>query len=227
MTTGDFLGPMRRFEGDRISIGYFDFGNKESSSAIMMLVGLGSLMRSWQPALLQFLAAYSRVIIFDYPGQGNYSYIYNSTENPLPEYSIDFMAKSSFALLQHLGLDNQQTTLIGRSMGSIVALQMGVLYGDRLDKIITVSVPYNNTDPEGGQLWLDAKTNLDKIKLYFPMNKSCKVTQWVCYRYEARDLMRGRMAWNANSNTTSAQRNALDAFIDSGQEKNFKLIKSA
>jgi len=233
-TTASFLGPGQRFEGDRISIHYFDFGNKESGQSILMLVGLGSLMRSWSPILMQGLAVYNRIIMMDYPGQGRNpvafsSYIFNDTENPLPPYSIDFMATSAYQLLEHLNLNNQNTAVMGRSMGSIVALQMGVLFGNNLGKIIAVSNVVLNTDAKSAQMIQSATSNVDLTRVYYPIGYNeggCAIAQWLCYKYDAQEVYKGLMSWTSNSNTTYAQRVALDDFINSGKIDGFRAIQN-
>jgi len=236
-TTANFLGPIQRFEGDRISIQYFDFGNKESGKAMILLPGLGSLMRSWSPILLQGLGVHNRMIIMDYPGQGRPpsrtkglgSFLYNSSSNPLPQYSIDFMANSAYQLLEHLGLNNSNTAVMGRSMGSIVALQMGVLYGDSIGKIIAVSNVVLNTDERSAYLLATAQSNVDQTKVYYPIDYQeggCAIAQWLCYKLDGQQVYKNLMSWDGNSNTTSYQRIALDQFINNGGIEGFRKIKN-
>ena len=171
-TTAAFLGPHQTFETDegRTVVSYFDFGptsrasNGTEEKALLFLAGLGSLMRSWSPVLLQGLAANQRVIIMDYPGQGE-SKVSNSTDNPLPQYTIEWMADTAMKLLESLSLDQGQTSVLGRSMGSMVALQMAVAHGFRLDKIIPVSNVVLNTGPRSAELFTAAKTSLDQTKV--------------------------------------------------------------
>jgi len=236
-TTANFLGESQRFDGDRISIQYFDFGNKDSGKAMILLAGLGSLMRSWSPILLQGLAVNNRMIIMDYPGQGQPpmkskgigSFLYNETSDPLPQYSIDFMANSAYQLLEYLGLNNTNTSVMGRSMGSIVALQMGVLHGDSLGKIIAVSNVVLNTDAKSANLLQNAQSNVDETKVYYPIDYNeggCAIAQWLCYKLEAQQVYEGLMSWTANSNTTMYQRIALDDFINNGRVEGFRNIKN-
>lgn len=173
-TTAAFLGPHRRFETDegRTVISYFDFGpgaqsvngGEEPEKAILFLAGMGSLMRSWSPVLLQGLASNQRVILMDYPGQGESSLV-NSTDNPLPQYTIEWLADTAMKLLESLSLDQGQTSVIGRSMGSMVALQMSVAHGFRLDKIIPVSNVVLNTGPRSAELFAAAQTSLEQTKV--------------------------------------------------------------
>ena len=236
-TTANFLGESQRFDGDRISIQYFDFGNKDSGKAMILLAGLGSLMRSWSPILLQGLAVNNRILIMDYPGQGQPprksegigSFLYNQTSDPLPLYSIDFMANSAYQLLEYLGLNNTNTSVMGRSMGSIVALQMGVLHGDSLGKIIAVSNVVLNTDAKSADLLQNAQSNVDETKVYYPIDYQeggCAIAQWLCYKLEAQQVYEGLMSWTANSNTTMYQRIALDDFINNGMVEGFRTIKN-
>ena len=127
--------------------------------------------------------------MLDYPGQGSSS-VKNQTDNPLPQYTIEWMADTSMKLLDHLGLGQGQTSVIGRSMGSMVALQMGVAHGDRLHKIVPVSNVILNTAARSSELFKLAKTSLDQTKIYYPITSGCDVGQWVCYKQEFTDLYR-------------------------------------
>lgn len=233
-TTANFLGPGKRFDGDRISIHYFDFGNKESGESILLLAGLGSLMRSWSPILVQGLAVYNRVVMMDYPGQGGRpsefsSVYYNDSSNPLPPYSIDFMATSAYRLLEYLNINNPKTNIMGRSMGSIVALQMGLLFGDNLGKIIPVSNVILNTAEKSARLRDEATSNVDVQKIYYPIDYKeggCAIAQWLCYKYDAQEVYRGLMSWTDNKTTTGHQRKALDEFLNNGKIEGFRSMRN-
>jgi pimeloyl-ACP methyl ester carboxylesterase len=237
-STADFLGDMKTFEADegRTVISYFDFGpfytgpNQAEEKAVLFLPGLGSLMRSWSPVLLQGLATTHRVVMLDYPGQG-LSKILNETTadtEPLPWYSIDYMADSAMKLLESLGLGGGQTSIIGRSMGSLVALQMGVAHGERLNKIVAVSNVVLNTGPLSAKLFSEARSSLDQAKIYYPITSGCDVVQWLCYKQEANALYRnsGRISFASSRRITAMQRIALNHFIDSNQTQGFRRIRN-
>ena len=235
-STANFLGDLKTFEADggRTVVSYFDFGpshrskhadDKADEKAVLFLAGLGSLMQSWSPVLLQGLATSHRVVMLDYPGQGM-SKVINETANPLPQYTIEYMADTAMKLLESLGLNGGHTSIIGRSMGSLVALQMGVAHGSRIDKIVAVSNVVLNTGPVSAKLFSEAQTSLDQLKIYYPITEGCDVVQWVCYKREATALYRddGRMSFKRSSRITTIQRIALNQYVSNNQTQAFRSI---
>ena len=110
-STANFLGDLKTFEADggRTVVSYFDFGpshrskhadDKADEKAVLFLAGLGSLMQSWSPVLLQGLATSHRVVMLDYPGQG------------MSKVALDFGAQAAAPTLlvprQHSSLPSQR-----------------------------------------------------------------------------------------------------------------------
>ena len=57
---------MQQAEAGGTRIAWYDAGGQ----ALVMLMGTGSTMSEWDPALLRLLARGHRLILFDYPGIG-------------------------------------------------------------------------------------------------------------------------------------------------------------
>lgn len=152
----------------------------------------------------------------------------NHTDNPLPQYTIEWMADTSMKLLDHLGLGQGQTSVIGRSMGSLVCLQMAVAHGDRLNKIIPVSNVILNTAARSGELFKLAKTSLEQTKVYYPITTGCDVGQWLCYKQEFTELYRKKkdMSFKTNSKITELQRVALNQYVANNQTEAFRRIEN-
>jgi len=106
---------------------------------------------------------------------------------------------------------------------------MGVLFGNNLGKIIPVSNVILNTAAKSAQMREEATSNVDLRKIYYPFDYKeggCAIAQWLCYKYDAQEVYRGRMSWTGNSTTTKKQRVALDEFLNNGKFEEFKNVRN-
>jgi pimeloyl-ACP methyl ester carboxylesterase len=103
---------------------------------LMMLMGTGSTMSEWDPALLRLLARQHRLILFDYPGVG--------LSGPWRGRSFDSLADSTAALMDAIGLD--RANVLGWSMGGFVAQRLAVDHPEKVDDLILAG-----TNPGGSE----------------------------------------------------------------------------
>ena len=85
--------------------------------ALVMLMGTGSTMSEWDPALLRLLARDQRLILFDYPGIG----LSGPWRGPR---TFDSLADSTAALMDAIGVE--RANVLGWSMGGFVAQRLAV-----------------------------------------------------------------------------------------------------
>ena len=76
-----------------------------------MLIGTGSTIAEWDPALLGLLAEEHRLILFDYPGLG--------LSGPWHGDSFDSLAKITAGFMEAIELP--EADVLGWSMGGFVA----------------------------------------------------------------------------------------------------------
>ena len=81
-----------------------------------MLMGTGSTMAEWDPALLRLLARDRRLILFDYPGLG--------MSGPWHGDSFDSLAKATAGLMKAIGVP--RADILGWSMGGFVAQRLAI-----------------------------------------------------------------------------------------------------
>ncbi len=123
-------GPAPRFEaqvrfaraaGTRIA--WYERGE---GPPLVMLMGTGSTMAEWDPALLRLLAAGHRLILFDYPGVGR--------SGPWRGDSFDSLADATAGLLA--AIEVERADVLGWSMGGFVAQRLAIDHPDRVDGLI-------------------------------------------------------------------------------------------
>jgi pimeloyl-ACP methyl ester carboxylesterase len=114
-----------------------------SGPPLLMLMGTGSTMAEWDPALLPLLARHHRLIMFDYPGIGRSG----SWRGP---YTFEALAYEVSRFMVAIGLYNAD--VLGWSMGGFVAQQLAILEPDRVDRLVLAG-----TNPGGGRAVLGTK----------------------------------------------------------------------
>lgn len=94
--------------------------------ALVMLIGTGSTMSEWDPALLRLLAREHRLILFDYPGVG--------ISGPWPGKTFDSLADLTAGLMGAIHL--AKADVLGWSMGGFVAQRLAVDHPGRVSHLI-------------------------------------------------------------------------------------------
>lgn len=103
---------------------------------LMMLMGTGSTMAEWDPALLRLLARHHRLILFDYPGAGR--------SGPWHGRSFDSLANACAGLMAAIGLP--RADVLGWSMGGFVAQRLAVDHPGRVSRLVLAG-----TNPGGSR----------------------------------------------------------------------------
>ncbi|MGH2938398.1 MAG: alpha/beta fold hydrolase [Solirubrobacterales bacterium] len=114
-----------------------------SGPPLMMLMGTGSTMSEWDPALLPLFARHHRLVMFDYPGTGwSGPWRGPRTFAGLADEVARFMAA--------IGVD--RAAVLGWSMGGFVAQQLAIRHPSRVTRLVLAG-----TNPGGGRAVLGTK----------------------------------------------------------------------
>jgi pimeloyl-ACP methyl ester carboxylesterase len=103
---------------------------------LVMLMGTGSTMAEWDPALLRLLARDHRLILFDYPGLG--------LSGPWHGDSFDSLADTTAGLMN--AIDVPRADVLGWSLGGFVAQRLAVDHPQKVSHLILAG-----TNPGGSQ----------------------------------------------------------------------------
>ena len=107
----------------RTRVAYYERGHGDP---LVMLIGTGSTMAEWDPALLRLLAREHRLIIFDYPGLGR--------SGPWHGRTFSNLATTTVELLDHLEIS--RAAILGWSMGGFVAQRMAIEHPERVSALV-------------------------------------------------------------------------------------------
>src|SRR6516162_10244191 len=97
-----------------------------SGDPLLMVMGLGSSSATWSPELIAQLARTFRVVSFDNRGTGR-------SDKPDIPYSLEMFAADAVAVLDELKLP--RVHLFGVSMGGMIAQEIALRYGSRLQTL--------------------------------------------------------------------------------------------
>lgn len=108
---------------------YYELHGKSNNNPIILIAGFTCDHTFWAGILNQ-LSEKHEVLIFDNRGIGQ-------TDSPNHPYSIDMMADDVIALSNKLGL--KRPIIIGQSMGSAIAQNIGKRYENQINKIVLIN----------------------------------------------------------------------------------------
>jgi pimeloyl-ACP methyl ester carboxylesterase len=119
-----------------------------SGPPLVLVMGYGGTMETWDPRLVNALAQRYRVVIFDNAGLGGTAAL------PAP-VSIDAMANQASALITALGL--HRPDVLGWSMGTMIAQALAVLHPDQVNRLVLgAAYPGNGTTVRPAQQAVNA-----------------------------------------------------------------------
>ncbi len=107
-----------------IGVGYRVYGN---GYPLVMIMGYGSTMQLWEPALIRTLSSHYKVIVFDNRGMGN-------TESGQKEFTIGQFADDTAGLMEALGISRAH--VLGWSMGSLIAQELVLRHPEKVNRLV-------------------------------------------------------------------------------------------
>jgi pimeloyl-ACP methyl ester carboxylesterase len=122
-TTERFRAEVKTAELGDTEVAYYERGEGEP---LVMLVGTGSTMAEWDPALLELLAEDHRLILLDYPGLGMSGHWRGDSFSSLAQTTVD--------LLDHLEIP--RAAILGWSMGGFVAQRIAIEHPERVSALV-------------------------------------------------------------------------------------------
>lgn len=128
-----FVAHVQKARVGATKIAWYERGQ---GAPLLMLMGTGSTMAEWDPALLRLLARDHRLIMFDYPGLGLSGNWHGN--------SFDSLGRTAAGLMDAIGID--QADVLGWSMGGFVAQRLAIDHPEKVKSLILAG-----TNPGGTQ----------------------------------------------------------------------------
>lgn len=128
-----------------IELEVFEAGRENTGNPIVLCHGWPGHASVWRHQVPALVDAGYHVIVPNQRGYGN-----SSRPTDVPAYDIEHLSGDLVALLDHYGYDN--ATFVGHDWGANVVWGLTLLHPDRVDKVINLSLPYQ----ERGEIpWIE------------------------------------------------------------------------
>ncbi|MCR9135430.1 MAG: alpha/beta hydrolase [Alphaproteobacteria bacterium] len=128
-----------------VELEVFEVGQEHAGKPIVLCHGWPEHAFSWRYQMPALAAAGYHVIVPNQRGYGN-----SSRPTDVTAYDIDHLTGDLVALLDHYGYD--EAAFVGHDWGANVVWGLAQLYPDRVNKVIALSLPYQ----ERGEVpWVD------------------------------------------------------------------------
>ncbi len=123
---------MRSIETNGVTLAVDDRGDGDP---VVLLHGFPELAYSWRHQVPALFDAGYRVISFDQRGYGA-----SSKPEAVDEYTLERLVGDVLGVLDRLGIE--AATLVGHDWGSIVAWTTAVTHPERVERVVSLNVPY-------------------------------------------------------------------------------------
>ena len=183
-------------EQQEVKMAYMDVSpNNPNGKSVLLLHGKNFNGYYWKDVILFLTNEGYRVIVPDQVGWGQ-------SDKPTIHYSFHLLSVNTKKLLDTLGLN--KVTVVGHSMGGMLATRFALMYPQTVEKLIYENpigledyktfVPYQSTDIQYNN---ELKSNFESLKKYqqsyYPVWKP-GYEQYVTAQYEALQIPNFRQA---------------------------------
>ena len=128
-----------------VKLEVFEAGRENAGKPIVLCHGWPEHAFSWRHQMSALAAAGYHVIVPNQRGYGN-----SSRPSEVTDYDVEHLSGDLIALLDHYGYED--ATFVGHDWGAFVVWGLTLLHPSRVNKVVTLSVPY----PERGeQPWVE------------------------------------------------------------------------
>lgn len=140
-----------------VELEVFEAGRENQGKPIVLCHGWPEHAFSWRHQVPALAAAGYHVIVPNQRGYGN-----SSRPAEVTAYDIEHLSGDLVALLDHYGYE--QAIFVGHDWGAMVVWGLTLLHPDRVDKVINLSLPYQE---RGERPWIEFMEELFGGDFYF------------------------------------------------------------
>ena len=144
MNSSDFPEPTR-IPVNGVELEVFEAGRQNAGNPIVLCHGWPGHAYSWRHQVPALVAAGYHIIVPNQRGYGN-----SSRPADVTDYDIEHLSGDLVALLDHYGYDD--ATFVGHDWGAMVVWGLALLHPDRVNRVINLSLPYQE---RGGTPWIE------------------------------------------------------------------------
>lgn len=128
-----------------VELEVFEAGQQNAGNPIVLCHGWPGHASSWRHQVPALVAAGYHVIVPNQRGYGN-----SSRPAEVTDYDIEHLSGDLVALLDHYGYD--EAAFVGHDWGAMVVWGLTLLHPNRVDRVINLSLPYQE---RGDTPWIE------------------------------------------------------------------------
>ena len=140
-----------------VKLEVFEAGRQNAGKPIVLCHGWPEHAYSWRHQMAALAEAGYHVIVPNQRGYGN-----SSRPSEVTDYDIAHLSGDLVALLDHYGYDD--ATFVGHDWGAMVVWGLTLLHPDRVNKVINLSLPYQE---RGETPWIELMESVLGGDFYF------------------------------------------------------------
>ncbi|MEV7286120.1 alpha/beta hydrolase [Streptomyces sp. NPDC093252] len=140
-----------------VELEVFEAGPRNGGRPIVLCHGWPEHAFSWRHQIPVLAAAGFHIIVPNQRGYGN-----SSRPAEVTDYDIEHLTGDLVALLDHYGYDD--ATFVGHDWGAMVVWGLTLLHPDRVNKVINLSLPYQE---RGERPWIEVMEEMLGGDFYF------------------------------------------------------------
>ena len=140
-----------------VELEVFEAGRQNAGNPIVLCHGWPEHAFSWRHQVLALALAGYHVIVPNQRGYGN-----SSRPTEVTDYDIEHLSGDLVALLDHYGY--RDATFVGHDWGAMVVWWLALLHPQRVNKVVALSVPYQE---RGERPWIEWMEELFGGDYYF------------------------------------------------------------
>ena len=143
-----------------VKLEVFEAGQQNAGKPIVLCHGWPEHAFSWRHQVPALVAAGYHVIIPNQRGYGN-----SSCPTEVTDYDIEHLSGDLIALLDHYGYED--ATFVGHDWGAMVVWGLTLLHPNRVNKVINMSLPYQELGEKPWIEWMEVMFGGDFYFVHF------------------------------------------------------------
>lgn len=140
-----------------VELEVFEAGRQNAGNPIVLCHGWPEHAFSWRYQVPALVEAGYHVIVPNQRGYGN-----SSRPSAVTDYDIEHLSGDLIGLLDHYGYED--ATFVGHDWGAMVVWGLTLLHPDRVNKLINLSLPYQE---RGEKPWIEFMNEMFGSDFYF------------------------------------------------------------
>jgi len=154
----------------------------DDAPPILMIHGITASGRYWLPRMLP-LARQHRLLVPDLPGFG-------LSPKPYVDYDMDFFTEALFGFIQRRELEDRPISIVGHSLGALLALEIAAREPERVKRLALLNVPRFESAEAAHQVMMDGSSSYRSLLLLNSWSASVSQLRRVGWRLATRSLRR-------------------------------------